>query len=198
MSVAVSDQYVAGPFGPNVPSVISVLDLETGKTIQRLDDPDLGQFSGFAFSGGVLAIGRIEARILTPALFHFSGGISPKTEAMIYSGAVGDDRLFGGSGRDEMFGGAGNDRLVGGPGRDQMFGGTGSDVFVVGQGRDHDRIMDFGLGDRILIDSAGVASPDNLETTRTATGTMVTAGSTMIEMIGIHENQVNSDWFMFA
>jgi len=197
--VAVSDQYVAGPFGPNVPSVISVLDLETGKTIQRLDDPDLGQLSGFAFSGGVLAIGQIEAENPNASLVSlFWRDQSQDGGDDILRGGSGNDRLFGGSGRDEMFGGAGNDRLVGGPGRDQMFGGTGSDVFVVGQGRDHDRIMDFGVGDRILIDSAGVASPDNLETTRTATGTMVTAGSTMFEMIGIHENQVNSDWFMFA
>ena len=39
--IGIADDYVAGPDGPSISPIISVLDAETGKPIQRLDDPDM-------------------------------------------------------------------------------------------------------------------------------------------------------------
>ncbi|MBD5608509.1 MAG: VWA domain-containing protein, partial [Desulfovibrio sp.] len=42
----------------------------------------------------------------------------------------GNDLLFGGNGKDVLFGMGGDDYLNGGTGRDALFGGSGNDVFV--------------------------------------------------------------------
>ncbi len=51
-------------------------------------------------------------------------------------GRKGDDYLYGGNGRDRLFGGKGDDYLYGGNGRDRLIGGTGGDYLYGGNGRD--------------------------------------------------------------
>lgn len=64
-------------------------------------------------------------------------------------GNQGDDKLWGNAGDDSLWGGQGNDILSGGVGNDVLFGDRGDDVFVLGMGEGVDRIMDFGVGDRL-------------------------------------------------
>ncbi|MFO7854584.1 MAG: M10 family metallopeptidase C-terminal domain-containing protein [Paracoccaceae bacterium] len=67
-------------------------------------------------------------------------------------GGGGDDDLFGGAGRDKLKGGRGDDSLDGGDGRDKLFGGAGDDLLDGGLGRD---VMRGGAGaDVFLYDSA--------------------------------------------
>lgn len=51
-------------------------------------------------------------------------------------GGGGNDDLFGGDGRDKLKGGDGDDSLDGGDGRDKLIGGRGDDVLDGGLGRD--------------------------------------------------------------
>lgn len=44
-------------------------------------------------------------------------------------GGSGDDSLFGGPGNDKLYGGSGNDHLQGESGEDDLYGGLGNDVF---------------------------------------------------------------------
>ncbi|MDJ1169904.1 Ig-like domain-containing protein [Roseofilum sp. BLCC_M154] len=64
-------------------------------------------------------------------------------------GNQGDDKLWGNAGNDCLWGGQGNDILMGGVGEDVLFGDGGNDIFVLGMGEGIDRIMDFGVGDRL-------------------------------------------------
>ena len=66
----------------------------------------------------------------------------------IYAGDGGDS-LGGNAGDDVLIGGAGNDTLYAGAGSDTLYGGGGNDVFVFFRQYDHNRIMDFGAGDRL-------------------------------------------------
>ena len=66
-------------------------------------------------------------------------------------GGSGDDQLQGGDGRDLINGGAGSDTLDGGAGVDQLSGGAGNDRFVFSSVSDTkgDQVMDFAAGDVI-------------------------------------------------
>jgi len=66
------------------------------------------------------------------------------------SGQTGDDQLQGGPGSDGLFGGTGNDALDGGEQADYLDGGDGDDVARGGPG--HDRIVETGLGNDVLLD----------------------------------------------
>ena len=52
-------------------------------------------------------------------------------------GGAGNDRLYGGGGSDDLIGGTGNDRLYGQNGDDTLAGGAGNDQLDGGAGRDH-------------------------------------------------------------
>ena len=52
---------------------------------------------------------------------------------------------------DLLVGGSGNDTLVGGKGDDILIGGAGGDTYVYKAGDGNDRIIDDGVGDRIVI-----------------------------------------------
>ena len=49
---------------------------------------------------------------------------------------AGNDKLFGGSASDLIFGGLGNDTLQGGGGDDLLVGGAGADAVLGGRGND--------------------------------------------------------------
>ncbi|MFP6762734.1 MAG: calcium-binding protein, partial [Planctomycetaceae bacterium] len=63
-------------------------------------------------------------------------------------GEAGDDMLFGMSGDDKLSGQAGNDVLAGGAGNDWINGNDGRDILIGGVGSDH---LDGGADDDILI-----------------------------------------------
>ena len=68
----------------------------------------------------------------------------------VLTGGPGDDRLYGGIGNDTLQGGPGADRLWGGPDDDMLDGGEGDDTFFIAAGGGNDTILDFGKGeDRI-------------------------------------------------
>ena len=65
---------------------------------------------------------------------------------------AGNDSLYGGTGKDIIYGQGGNDTLIGGEGDDILFGGTGNDTFVWLKGDQgtaadpaKDVIKDFGM-----------------------------------------------------
>jgi Ca2+-binding RTX toxin-like protein len=73
-------------------------------------------------------------------------------------GMEGNDTLYGKGGNDRLIGGNGNDRLVGGDGNDTLLGGLGQDTFVFSSSAEGvDQILDFSMGDKIQIASAGFA-----------------------------------------
>jgi VCBS repeat-containing protein len=77
-------------------------------------------------------------------------------------GGNGDDILFGGAGNDMVDGGNGNDILVGGSGDDNLNGGLGADTFVITADSGRDTIMDFRVGDHIVVGYAGDGSAADL------------------------------------
>jgi Ca2+-binding RTX toxin-like protein len=71
-------------------------------------------------------------------------------------GGMGDDRLEGGLGADSLMGGFGADTLAGSIGADSMRGEEGNDSFLM-ESVTHglDAILDFSVGDKIVIVRAG-------------------------------------------
>jgi Ca2+-binding RTX toxin-like protein len=84
-------------------------------------------------------------------------------------GGAGNDTLLGKGGNDLLFGGAGNDTLIGGDGDDQVFGEAGNDRMIWNPGDDSD-LFEGGDG----VDTAEVNGGNGSETfTITANGTRV-------------------------
>ena len=74
------------------------------------------------------------------------------------SGADGNDLLLGGGSSDTLHGEAGADILQGGNGNDLLIGGGGADTFRdTSTGLNGDTILDFRVGDRIVITDASLA-----------------------------------------
>ncbi|WP_157951203.1 tandem-95 repeat protein, partial [Cyanothece sp. BG0011] len=69
----------------------------------------------------------------------------------IIEGTSGDDLIDGNAGNDILTGGTGNDVLTGGTGNDILSGGSGGDIFNFSANEGHDRIEDFGAGDKIRL-----------------------------------------------
>ena len=65
-------------------------------------------------------------------------------------GNSGNDRLIGGEGRDTLDGGEGSDWLSGGTGTDTLAGGAGADTFVYFAGHGSDTITDFTDGEDVI------------------------------------------------
>lgn len=77
---------------------------------------------------------------------------APVNAPSVISGGSGDDRIYGGSGRDTINGDWGNDRLFGGRGRDTLIGGWGNDT--LDGGSDDDRLSG-GFGNDTLVGGFG-------------------------------------------
>ena len=71
-------------------------------------------------------------------------------------GGLGADRLDGGSEGDDLFGNEAADQLTGGAGNDTLTGGAGNDWFIFdsANGSSADKVMDFRLGDKLVIRGA--------------------------------------------
>ncbi len=67
----------------------------------------------------------------------------------------GDDEVLGGGAKDRIFGNRGNDKIDGGADDDTLSGGLDDDMFIFNFAPDggfgHDKILDFGLGDDMIV-----------------------------------------------
>lgn len=102
-------------------------------------------------------------------------------------GGVGNDSLYGGSGDDALYGGAGKDLLSGGDGADVLVGGAGADRMYGGEGRD---TFYAGAGDKVFggldVDTVVLSvNYDEASIVRTATGYLVSAGASTLEVTGV-------------
>jgi Ca2+-binding RTX toxin-like protein len=95
-----------------------------------------------------------------------SGGAGNDT----LDGGAGNDTLDGGIGNDLLVGGEGNDTVIGGAGSDTLTGGAGSDTFVINSLDGSDTITDFGRGDVLKIDKAGLSGVTNFKLVATRDG----------------------------
>jgi pimeloyl-ACP methyl ester carboxylesterase len=68
------------------------------------------------------------------------------------NGGEGNDRIFGGGGKDAIEGGEGDDEIIGVDGHDVLTGGTGNDVIYGGAGRD---VIRGSAGDDVLVGGDG-------------------------------------------
>jgi len=94
--------------------------------------------------------------------------------------------LTGGSGADQLFGGAGNDTLLGKGGNDLLFGGAGNDTLVGGDGDDqvfgeagNDRMI-WNPGDDSDSSKVATASTRPRSTAATAPNLTITANGTRV------------------
>ena len=94
------------------------------------------------------------------------------------NGALGNDDLDGGNGKDTVNGGAGDDNLT---------GGNGPDLFVFNAGFGDDVITDFSNNDRIQFDDELFATPqDVLDASEQVGGdTVITLEDNTITMVGV-------------
>jgi Ca2+-binding RTX toxin-like protein len=74
----------------------------------------------------------------------------------VLAGLQGNDVLNGGAGNDNLSGGRGNDFLRGGAGNDTLTGGAGRDTFVLGAGLGADTIVDFTVGQDLILLGSGL------------------------------------------
>ncbi|VAW86661.1 Alkaline phosphatase, partial [hydrothermal vent metagenome] len=88
----------------------------------------------------------------------YAGEVNAKNK---YVGLDGDDEIYGGNLRDELYGGDGDDNIRGSSGNDIIVGGAGGDVLNGDRGDDlvyggvgDDRLLGF-FGDDILVGGAG-------------------------------------------
>ena len=97
-------------------------------------------------------------------LIHLAGvfSLNSKDDDKLYGGE-GDDQIFGGKdddkidggrGDDKIFGNKGNDILYGCRGDDKLYGGKGADTYIISPGKD--KIYRFNVvdGDVVAIDSS--------------------------------------------
>ena len=80
----------------------------------------------------------------------------------LLTGGPGNDRLYGGIGNDTLEGGPGDDQLRGGPDDDMLDGGEGDDAFIIAVGGGNDTLLDFGNGED-RIDLTAFAEIQSLE-----------------------------------
>ncbi|MCA3431753.1 MAG: hypothetical protein INF71_19280 [Roseomonas sp.] len=92
---------------------------------------------------------------------------SPQSDFLM--GYAGNDTFLGNSGADTLDGGAGNDTLDGGAGADSLAGGAGNDHYIVNHALDL-MIEAAGGGTDVIVTSASITVPLNMEEIRIATG----------------------------
>lgn len=105
----------------------------------------LGEAGNDSLDGGADA-DRLDGGLDDDFLFGGAGNDS-------LNGNLGDDEIYGGDGIDLVRGGAGNDTLAGGLGNDTLIGEAGDDTFIFSLGFGTDRVLGFGNGDRIGVET---------------------------------------------
>jgi hypothetical protein len=118
-----------------------------------------------------------------------------QVEFIVYNGRS-NATLIGNASDNTLIGSVGNDSLIGASGNDQLVGGAGNDLFIVNANDGHDQIIDFSFGDKIQFRGAG--SLDDLEFSTSNTGHLIQFGATTIEIVGVRDLTINTDWIILS
>jgi Ca2+-binding RTX toxin-like protein len=125
-------------------------------------DPYAGWYRGTSGAdllfADLLCVNRIYGREGDDTIFGRilqADSLAGGTGADWLTGLGGADDLHGNEGADTLDGGFGADTLTGGSGNDLLVGGCDGDRFVFAAQFGIDKIRDFEIGDRIVIDIAG-------------------------------------------
>ncbi len=118
-----------------------------------------------------------------------------QVEFIVYNGKS-NATLIGNASDNTLIGSLGNDSLIGASGNDQLVGGAGNDVFIVGANDGHDQIIDFSSGDKIQFRGAG--SLNDLEFSTSDTGQLIQFGATTIEIVGVRDLAISTDWIILS
>jgi Ca2+-binding RTX toxin-like protein len=110
-----------------------------------------------------------------------SDSLAGSSQADFLSGYGGNDTLVGNAGSDTLDGGSGNDTLNGASGADSLVGGAGNDIYVINDTIDFVIEAAAGGGTDIIITSASITVPLNVEEVRIAAGS---SGLTITGSIG--------------
>ena len=155
--------------------MLSYVGSDAGVTIDlSMGSASGGHATGDSFSNIEHVTGSDHNDVLTGS--SGSNTINGEDGNDTLSGGSGNDTINGGDGADIITGGSGNDKLNGGDGADNITGGDGNDTMTGGAGNDRfvifteeqtenltlenllsygrDRITDFTVGDKLLIDLA--------------------------------------------
>ncbi|MEM6903862.1 MAG: M10 family metallopeptidase C-terminal domain-containing protein, partial [Pseudomonadota bacterium] len=82
---------------------------------------------------------------------------------------TGIENAFGGDGDDQIFGGTGSETLSGGAGIDRLTGGFSADTFRFVRGDGDDVILDFAVGEDVLLLDIELGVSNAAEVVATAT-----------------------------
>jgi Ca2+-binding RTX toxin-like protein len=118
----------------------------------------------------------------------------PNIENVIYTGSK-NAVLTGNDFSNVLIGSTGNDILSGGKGDDKLIGGDGNDYFVFSENDGNDQILDFNVGDRILF--KGSINLSELILNEDASGQILSLNGTTINLIGISDLTISTDWIGF-
>lgn len=160
--------------------------------------------SGWAADGtGQIYVSSSRDAGLTRLALEFNVGSAITGDSAELIGTARDDLLVAGSATTSVYGGEGNDILVSasGPGgRVRLTGGTGDDVFVVQAGSRITTITDFRIGsDRLdLTHLPMLRDVSQIEFTPTATGIILTYGSSVVEIISANGQPLSAGSFRTA
>lgn len=122
-------------------------------TLQQVETIDLWSQGG----DDRLTVGDLSGTTVTQVHFHGGTGddrvsATNSSTPLVAEGENGNDTLIGGSGSDQLQGGAGNDVLRGNNGNDWLVGGAGNDTLTGGNGRD---VLEGGTGNDQLTGGNG-------------------------------------------
>lgn len=116
----------------------------------------------------------------------------------LLEGGSGEDRLIGDDGNDTLVGEDGNDWLEGATGDDQLAGGTGDDWYVFSGNWGTDVIVDFELGNDVIIIASGGLTYADLTITASGPDSRITVGSNSITVKNILPGELTSEHFSFS
>ena len=132
--------------------------------------------------------------LISSVLSQLSAKNLPNIENIIYTGSK-NAVLTGNDLGNVLIGSTGNDILNGGKGEDKLIGGDGNDYFVFSVNDGNDQILDFSIGDKILL--KGSIDLSELSLNEDASGQILSINGTSIQLIGISDLTISTDWIGF-
>ena len=132
--------------------------------------------------------------LISSVLSQLSAKNLPNVENVIYTG-LKNAVLTGNGLSNVLIGSTGNDILNGGKGEDKLIGGDGNDYFVFSVNEGNDQILDFNVGDRILL--KGSINLNELSLSEDASGQILSINGTTINLVGISDLTISTDWIGF-
>ncbi len=132
--------------------------------------------------------------LMSSLLSRLSAKNIPNIENVIYTGSK-NAVLTGNDFSNVLIGSTGNDILSGGKGDDKLIGGDGNDYFIFSVNDGNDQILDFNVGDRILF--KGSINLSELTLNEDASGQILSFNGTTINLIGISDLTISTDWIGF-